>query len=354
MARWPAWFLKDPFDYMGTAYIKPLEFEKKIEAWGKRGRAWKYRKQFTTYMPNRDLSYKNLIRLGPDSEEDFWHIMGSCRNAGVKPPSSFNDIFLSLYSGLFPRITPIAPFRGEAFGGWQAVIRRGEYKGKVYHYDLNKAYRWAAEQGLPRLHSYRVIKDYSWSPAVYKVVLRANVLPYAPWPGEHMITSEERDRLDIKPEAVLYGVGFRDEWINLQPIFKKIEESFPYCKDRISRAFWGAWNTEEGVVQISWGPEGKPRVIKNPRYNPIWAAFITSRVKLRLLEYLSHTLHVFVDSILSTEEIPTGERVGEFRLKGVHEKGIWIKSPGFWGEGNFAIKHAGLREGDMTHGFVKI
>lgn len=78
-------------------------------------------------------------------------------------------------------------------------------------------------------------------------------------------------------------------------------------------------------------------------YNPIWAAFITSRVKLRMAEYWHGLKHVFVDSILTTDsKVPCGDQVGEFRMVNKYPKGIWIKGAGQWGTGRNFVKHAGI------------
>ena len=335
---WPAWYLQH--DQPGTCYIEPRHFPDLVREFAGAGQAWKFRRQWTTYRPNRKIAFKNVRNLMPKSAEDFSNIMGSCEKAGLKPPTSFADIFLANYFPPFPRSSTVAPFRGQTFGGWQQVFWRGTYFGKVWHYDINKAYRWAACRGLPDLRTAYPTKDWRESSAIYLCGPGEDARPYCRGPGFRIITSEERDRFGIMCPEILAGVGFR-ETIELTGTFKKIDSRFPYCRDRISRVFWGMWNTMQGPEVCTWKNGQRVREMENPMYNPIWAYLITSRVKMRVAELLPIMLHCFVDSVLTKELILTGDQIGDWRLVDTFRT-AWIQAPGIWGSREKTIKHCGL------------
>jgi hypothetical protein len=296
------------------------------------------------------LAYKNVRRLDPKSDEDFWAVLQEARAAGMNPPTSFADFFMSCYRAPLARGSVVAPFRRYTFGGWQTALQRGEFKGKFYVYDLNSAYRWAASCGLPHPGTAYVTKDFNKPSAIYLVELPIGVIPYQPGGRLAVVTSEERDCFNLQSAStlrVLYGIAFRSE-VSLADTFAAIDKKFPASAKRISRAFWGLWNTTAAPQQVSWKHGEKIRDLKNPFFNPIWAAFVTSRVKLRMSLYRKHALRIYVDSIVTTEQLPTGPGVGEFKL--VHElDSLWIRHAGYWGAGPATFAAAGVhRPADLT------
>jgi len=165
----------------------------------------------------------------------------------------------------------------------------------------------------------------------------------------HVVTSEERDSLgleQIRGITILRGVGFSKE-LDLQPTFDRLDQTFPpWIVSRVSRAFWGLWNTSAAPEVVSWKRGAlsflRPgtRMMKNPWANPIWSAFITSRVKLRINLHRARVLHCFVDSVHTTEELPTGPEPGDWRLVGTFDR-FWVRAPGQWGDGEYTLKWSG-------------
>lgn len=276
--------------------------------------------------------------------------MDEVKASGGKPPGSFADLFDDCFQVPRVRASVVALFRGVRVGGWEQAIYTGRFGGPMYHYDLISAYRWASEQGLPDMMSAVNSMRDDESVAVW-VIRDAPRLPYSNRVGTKVITSEERDQFGLrwKPSQVVGGLAFR-KMVSFGSVWREIERRYPYCWKRIARLFWGRWMSDESPDQVSWG--GGPGVQKvrplTPlSYNPVWAAFITSRVKMRLAEHWHGLKHVFVDSMLTLDgNIPVGNHVGDFRLVGTYPRGIWIRGAGQWGEGLNWIKHAGLsREG---------
>ena len=311
---------------------------------GKRGQGWRHRNVWTTYRPNAKIRYKNIERLHPMSEADFWAVLEECQGAGMKPPTSLAECFSALYYGTFPRKSVIARLRGKSWGGWEAAFSRGNYPGRTWLYDLNKAYRWSACEGLPDMRTAFAVLDDPWDRArygVYCVLLDDAALPYIRSQYPVWITSEELSRVRTRPLCYYGGVGFR-KMVDLRAAFTELDRRFPTATGRVSRAFWGMWNATTGPEQVSWKRGEKSRELPNPFYNPIWALVVTSRIKLRLMEYQPTMLHCFVDSMLSTVEVPTGEAPGEWKLVGTHDA-PWIKAPGHWGDRTGPVKQSGVR-----------
>lgn len=308
-----------------------------------KGQAWRYHSNIMSYRPNGDIRYKSLSSIKPESEEDFWHIIQSCRGAGITPPSSFSDIFRKICN--LPRAFLSENFllKRESYGGWQDNFVKGVCRGKVYHYDLCSAYRWAACRGLPDPRSVYPVRNSKDSWTVFYGSVK-NPPAYAT-DRVQLWTREEVETCKLEINQFIMGYGY-SEVIDLQDVFKQVEQFFPYCFKRISRAFWGRWNTREPLDQVSW-KDGKMKITKkdNFSFNPVWSRLITSRVKLRLLEmiYQAQAVHVFVDSLLCYEPIPTGEDVGDWVLKGEYD-GVRVWGPGIWGVGDKLVKHCGMTE----------
>lgn len=348
MASWPA--VIGPVAEEGTCYVRPHQFAEAFRRHGPRGHAWRFHDAWTTYCPSRRLTYKNYERLGATSVEDFWTIMTQARLAGLAPPTSLGGLFTETRFLPFPRPSVIAPFLDASFGGWQEAFRRGDYHGHVYHYDLRKAYRWAACAGLPDLRTAYLTRAWDAPRAIYLVQVPAGAIPYRRAPGVAIVTSEERDALRLQDARcrVLYGVAFCEE-LDLGEHFAAIDTRFPSLAARISRSFWGLWNTRAAPLHVTFAHGERSRQMRNPFYNPIWSAWVTSRVKLRLATFRRVALHAYVDALLTTERLPEGEDVGAWKLVDEYPAGVWVRAPGVWGSGTRIIKHVGrpaLEDGD--------
>lgn len=341
MARWPV--SCDETLNHGTMYVSEGRLLNEMVRWHYAGQGFRFRKHWTCYQPTRDLTYRNANLLKPENETDFWHIMGSFAAAGMKPPSSFADAFRNLYRSPRPILSITAPFRTLVYGAWEEAFIKtpGTYYGKVYWYDLNSAYRWAACCGLPDPESAYPIERLTDSRiAIYLVEGPKYALPYWYRDGIHTLTSEELPLIaNHRSIRVIRGVGY-DKLIDLSSIFADIDVKFPYCHKRIARAFWGQWNSRRGPTRVTWKSGLKENTLPNPLHHPIWAAFITSRIKLRFLPYRQSILHVFVDAMLTTHPVETGVEPGAWRELGTFGS-IWIRWPGYWGSQWETIRHSG-------------
>lgn len=177
-------------------------------------------------------------------------------------------------------------------------------------------------------------------------MVRAGASERPPWFKDDvgLVTSEELAALNIRPR-LLFGVQFRD-WFDLTSMFTTIQECFPWCYKRISRAFWGRWNGGEDLTQHGWSDGHKVRCMPNPLHNPVWSHFITSRVKLRLLEAVKTVgaVHVQVDAVLCRDPLPVSAEPGGWKLVEEFKHGLWIQRTGAWGFGKMIVKRMGMNE----------
>lgn len=315
-----------------------------IKKHGYTGQAWQFRQMWKTYRPAGGMIYRSLEGLNPVDEQDFWHIMQSNYGTGLTPPSSFGSIFHRLCRLQWPRLSVVAPFREYASGPWAKALTEGTFQEKIYHYDLNSAYRWAACQGLPSLSGAKRIYDIEADNSLFVVECVPGEGPTYFKGTVGLLSSEEVKALKVHPK-LLFGVQFK-RWLDITPVFRVIEQRFPWCFKRIGRAFWGRWNGETDVQQHGWKNGHKVRQLPNPLHNPIWAHFITSRVKLRLLEAVKSVgvVHVQVDAVLCRDPLPVSAEVGGWKLVQEYSNGLWVHGTGQWGSGNLVVKRMGLNE----------
>lgn len=341
-SAWPANFHDSCGE--GTVYVPSPVMPKIMQQHQYTGQAWQFRRMWKTYRPKGGMIYKSIEGLNPTSEEDFWNIMQSNYKVGIPPPSSFASIFHRVCRLPWPKKSVISPFRAYTCGAWSMALEKGTFQEKMYHYDLVSAYRWASCQGLPVLKSGKRIYDLDAEKSIFLVEFDDdNKTPY-PAGATGMITSDELKVLGIRPR-LLFGVQFRD-WLDFTGLFEEITKRFPWCFKRISRAFWGRWNGETEVQQHGWAKGHRVRQLANPLHNPIWAHYITSRVKLRILETIRNAgaVHVQVDGVLCREPLPESNEVGGWQLKQSYDSGLWVHGTGQWGYRNLVVKRMGMNE----------
>lgn len=317
------------------------------------GQAWQYRHIWKTYRPAGGLVYKSIEGLNPEDEQDFWNIMRSNYQVGIPPPSSFGSIFHRVCRLPWPKKAVVAPFREIICGPWSSALEQQTFHEKMYHYDMVSAYRWASCQGLPVLKTGKRVFNLDADQSIFLVQFDDGNRPPYTTASAGMITSEELKVLKIRPRLV-FGVQFSG-WFDLTGLFAEITKRFPWCFKRISRAFWGRWNGDVEVQQHGWKKGHRVRYVSNPLHNPIWSHFITSRVKLRLLEAVKQAggVHVQVDAVLCREPLPMSEEPGGWQLKQEYPRGLWIEKTGHWGQGHHIVKRMGLTEREAEQWLIQ-
>lgn len=295
------------------------------------GRYWSFHDVPTTVaLPNNRFA-KSLNPFTDHITEDaFRGILEEYDKLGCPRPSGYADVFHQRF------ISPRVPWSVNSLfapclaGGWQAALSPGAHKGIFYKYDLRSAYLWAATLGLPDTRTYtRSIQPSAQYDGLYRVKLREPSLS-APFPynqaRECIATNHEIDAYGLRVSEVVDGVV----WKRMLSGEKVVEAVCAVSTwKQTGRAYWGRWGQ---MVKVECTANGKHWHLPNVALNVPWAHLIISRVKMRLWEASSKALHVFVDSVITSEKLQTGENVGDWRLEDLYLNGVIVRAPGQYGD----------------------
>lgn len=281
----------------------------------------------------------------------FTSFLYDCSQAGITRPSSYSDLFAKTWRSLWIKPSASALLAPYFTGGWQEAKAYGMLRGKWNKYDLNSAYFWALQEGLPDPATYRYSErpDYSdvrgWlRSGVYVVTLEkfSYRWPY-PFNQPHLrylASTEEIERYNLPVKAYHYGVTW-DGLIDTSAMATHIQ-GLPASK-QVARAYWGAWAS---LARVKCHSRSRPDGWDLPpvRVNLVWAHVIISRVKMRVWEYAAKAAHVYVDSIITPDTLTTGDAPGDWRLQRTYPDGLYVQGTGWYGAtpGNFD-SHTGAK-----------
>lgn len=278
------------------------------------------------------------------TEGSWREFLGECWDLGVDMPSSYGAVFRALFPQ--PRIpwsinAALAPY---VAGGWEEARCTGQLPGVWHQYDMNKAYRWAARQGLPDPKTFeytdRVSERY---PGVYVIQLeQKTVNPLAPYPfnaaGWVAATDAEIEMYGLKPVKIRWGICWRNRWG--PDAVEKVLEQVSFADD-VQKTFWGGWAAQDAAE--SYYPDSDKVVPgRSIGLNLVWAHFVISTVKMAVYEKSRGAAHVFVDSIITPFEFPTSTEVGGWKKVRTFDNGIFIAGAGRYGlSPDNLLKHVG-------------
>jgi hypothetical protein len=222
----------------------------------------------------------------------------------------------------------------------------GAHVGTFYKYDLNRAYYWAATEGLPDPKSFR------WSlnarrPGLFVVELPARY-PFLPYPlsqTQRVIVSDaEVKAYQLTHLNVRAGVTWTRE-TKLRPLLAAIDGMSQ--SKRMGQTYWGRWASRATVDCTTLRPDGgdsKTWPLRNNLQNFVWAHLILSRVKMKVYAACPRPAHVFCDSIITREPVRTGVAPGDWKLVHTYTDGVRIEGAGRYGPLVGALdRHAGTR-----------
>lgn len=234
----------------------------------------------------------------------------------------------------------------------KAALKDTTFAGPWHLYDLRSAYGWAATLPMPdpkyAVHRLKPSGKFQ-QPGMYLVAEprfgARSIPPRFRGTGGRLfwITTEEAEQLDLQSAKILYAVEF-PRTIDLRPHVDFFRERLSEATGKhVLRAFWGAWGGQEKPREvIIKGKEVKVRELPAVYYNPVWAAFVVSRINLRVAEWAHLAAHVFSDSILVPHGVPEGPNIGEWKLIDLH-RDVRVTGAGSWTAGGEVIKHAGRK-----------
>jgi len=275
--------------------------------------------------------WKSYERFTPPISEDMLNALAL---VGVKHPSSYADCYHQIAPATMRvKRTINAIFDFWSGGPWQEARTCGTHSGTWYRYDICSAYRWAAMLGLPDMSSVTVWSDRKFDPDVpglWVVSLdkydrtRRNLPRLLLGDGPVVLSTEEMRLYDLRPERVHRAVT----WSRWMP-FNFVEDTLVRlpCAKEAGRAYWGRWIARDKLtcrsVNNKWS-------LCNNVANFVWGWLIVGRVRSRVWQASQYACHVYVDEVLVPHELPTGEGIGDWRLKERYN-GIQVKRTGWYG-----------------------
>lgn len=219
-------------------------------------------------------------------------------------------------------------------GGWIETRVTGFVNRPIWHYDINQAYSFAATLGLPSItRPYVVGTDCLGYVVSCELDMKANDIAKLPnffSRGERvLVTSEEVSFYGLKIKNSR-GVCYDDLDFNPGEILLDLA-SLPYNMfKKCTQSFWGTWAGFDGVG-VKKG--NKEWVLKNRHQNAAWASLIVRRVAMSVFSVMEKSgISCYVDSVLSTIPLATGDDSGEWKQVAVYPNGIYIEAPGVFCE----------------------
>lgn len=259
--------------------------------------------------------------------------MRECARYNCPRPASYGSVFHRLYRSPLVKWTYNNALLEGVVGAWEEARVIGKLEGHCRLYDINSAYRFACEIGLPDPDTYRHTEDAPKLRAdgVYwcEFSHTRDDLPYPYNVTRWCLTSlEEVEVYGHHPRRIIRGVRWK-KLCDPAPMAKAL--GTPTFARHMSRAFWGRWISTSRIYQKTQRlVEGTP--LKNPTLNVVWGHIIMARVKLKVWQSTNDIAHVFVDSLITRDELPTGTKVGDFRLVKEYPGGVKIRHAGFFGD----------------------
>lgn len=287
------------------------------------------------------------------SEAELDTVRGAAERLGVRReynPSSWGSLYHDIAGR--PRrpswtLEQLLPRR--CAGAWEE-FRRDEAARlagvRLRLYDLVSAYAWSAYHNLIPVTRTAEPCTTPTVPGIYLARIRAahyaDLPPHLRRPGYHWMTHEEIAGHQVLVE-VKRGWTFRSWWDPAERL-RRMRETLPEAIwKRCARAYWGAWAAEVGP-EVESRATGKIWTLPNPFRDVVAAHFIVSRVRWRVGAYARRAVHIFTDSVVTAQKLPTGEKVGDWMEK--HHFAAWTATgAGRWTgrttSGETVARHAG-------------
>lgn len=308
------------------AYVDAMQLRKLVKD---SSRYWSFHSRPTTVALSNGRFAKSLNGFSDHLEESrFLELLREFADFGCPRPSGYADVFHDRFKSPRVKWSTNAVLAPALAGGWQAALHVGVHHGTFYRYDIRSAYLWASQLGMPDAKTYhRSLKPWRAKDGVFRIKLTKSVSD-APFPFnqalEVLATNLEIETYNLPIAEVIDGVTW-DGLIDPEPILSAVRAVSTW--KQAARAYWGRWGQS---AKIACHANGKTWELPNASLNIPWAHTIISRVKMRLWNFSSRALHVFIDSVITPEELPTGDNLGDWRLEKTYD-GVFIRGPGQYG-----------------------
>ena len=239
-------------------------------------------------------------------------------------------------------------FRQGYYGGRVEVYHFGLLRGPIHHYDVNSLFPSVMKEkqypdidGGPR---YTSSPDFSnEGMAEVDIVVPQSTYPSLPsrgygelvyaWGALNGTWTYPELRAAIQRGAKITRVYSAIEYGPMrhgEPFGKYVD----YCYGRrlkgthdLDKVFWklmmnslyGKFGQSEGGVRMIVQDVEKTQERPAPHANVLWAAYVTSHARVRLLEFLEETSECFytdTDSLFTRDELPTSMKLGKLKWEG--------------------------------------
>jgi hypothetical protein len=262
------------------------------------------------------------------SQEVFDEFIRECTEFQCPRPSSYSSVFHSVFRTARIPASINAQFSHSFAGGWEQAKMTGVLPGRWLKYDLNSAYLWASTLGLPRPSTFKFARRLAVRPGLYHVELATNLehLPY-PYNARRFVnaTDDEINLYGLPIHRIISGVTWEDYLP--EDVVTNVIKQFSFGKE-VSKAYWGRWCSSD-TIRCTCGD--KVWELPNPTQNLVWAHLLIGRVKARVWQESKNAAHIFVDSIITRDEIRTADGLGSWRLDAEYANGVKVQHAGFYG-----------------------
>jgi hypothetical protein len=249
-------------------------------------------------------------------------------DAGISMPTGYADAFRARFRSPSVSWSHQVHFRPWFRAAWQEALMKGGHPGTWNLYDMRQAYLWAVTLGLPDPRSYFHTRSTAYAADALYLVDHAPFagLPY-PYATEStvLVTGADIKRYGLAVSHVHCGVAWRRAF-PVRKIFDAINH-WSFAKE-VGRSYLGGWAASARVECVT---PSRRWELPPLGANLVWAHLIVSRVRARLADVAAGAAHVFVDSVLTQDTLPTGDSIGEWRLVKSYEDGIRVGGPGAYG-----------------------
>jgi hypothetical protein len=308
------------------AYVDAMQLRKLIND---SSRYWSFHSRPTTVALSNGRFAKSLNGFSDHLEESrFLELLREFSFYDCPRPSGYADVFHERYKSPRVKWSVNAVLAPALAGGWQAALSAGVHHGTFYRYDMRSAYLWASQLGMPDTTTYhRSLKPWREKDGVFRIKqVRPNLS--APFPYNQAIeclaTNLEIETYNLQIGEVIDGVTW-DGLIDPTAMLEAVKTISVW--KNAARAYWGRWGQS---AKIKCHANGKTWELPNSSLNIPWAHSIISRVRMRLWEFAAKAIHVFIDSVITPEQLPTGDNLGDWRLEKTYD-GVFIRGPGQYG-----------------------
>lgn len=271
---------------------------------------------------------------------DIW------RGLGIKGAPSGPHSFFKALCPIYKPPVHINGFIDKHFhGAWIERLKDAtHYSGEIFYYDMKSAYLWAGiTQAFPRRYM-----PYEKGDTHYCGLMNIDPdsiqdhTPHYFKRNPALVTYQDVKYYGFKGK-ILWAIAWRPKHTFMfHDIFSRLDAILPpEAFKMLSQAYWGMWACRTPVERVKY-TSGEPvrrkhkgKMVKSIEMKPnltnlVYATLLINAVIRRCHQYSYDAILISTDAILTQQEIPEGDRIGDWRLKDYGSNGAEVKAPTVW------------------------